>query len=137
MKTEDAERILAASRAKANEMGKAVTIIVSDATGAPMALVRLDGTPPMTTMVAEGKAAAAIFTGRDSALVKTMADNNPAIANAVRERLGGRFMAVQGAVVLKRDGAVVGAVGVSGATSQEDEDIARAGADVVDGGQKL
>jgi len=137
MKTEDAQRILNASRAKAQEMGKAVTIVVSDATGAPVALERLDGTPAMTTMVAEGKAAAAIFTGRDSALVKVMADNNPALANAVRERLGGRFMPLQGAVVLKRDGSVVGAVGVSGATSEEDEQIAKAGADVVGGGQQL
>lgn len=137
MKNEDAHKILVAARAEAAKMGKAVTIIVVDASGAPMVLDRLDGATGMTTMVAEGKAAGAAFTGRDSSLLRTMAENNPAIANAVRERLGGRFMPVQGAVVLRRQGSVVGAVGVSGATSEEDEQIARAGADAVGGGEAI
>lgn len=133
MKTEDAQHILDAARAEAKKMGKAVTIVVVDGSGAPVVLERLDGTAPMTTLVAEGKAGASVFTGRDSALLKAMAD----IAAAVAQRLGGRFMPLQGAVVLRRDGEVVGAVGVSGATSEEDEQIAKAGAAVVDGGQKL
>ncbi len=137
MKTEDAQQILAAARAEAQQMGKTVTIVVVDASGAPVVLERLNGAAPMTTMVAEGKAGGSVFAGRDSALLKTMADNNPALANAVRERLGGRFMPLQGAVVLRQGGAVVGAVGVSGATSEEDEQIAKAGAAAVDGGEKL
>ena len=137
MKTAEAQSILAACRDEANKMGKAVTIIVVDASGAPVVLERLDGTAPMTTMVAEGKAAGAAFTGRDSALLKAMAENNPAIAAAVATRLGGKFMPVQGAVVLKKGGVVVGAVGVSGATSEEDEQIARAGANVVGGGENV
>ena len=137
MKTEDAQRMLDAARAEAKKMGKAVTIVVVDGSGAPVVLERLDGTAAMTTLVAEGKAGASVFTGRDSALLKAMADNNPALAAAVAQRLGGRFMPLQGAVVLRRDGEVVGAVGVSGASSEEDEQIAKAGAAVVDGGQKL
>lgn len=137
MKTEAAQQILAASRAEAQKIGKAVTIVVVDATGTPVVLERLDGTAPMTAGVAEGKAAASAFTGRDSVLLKAMAENNPAIAAALATRLAGRFMPVQGAVVLKKGGEIVGAVGVSGATAEEDEQIARAGATVVDGGEAL
>ena len=137
MKTEDAQQILAASRAEAQKMGKGVTIVVVDQTGAPVVLERLNGTAPRTTMVAEGKAAGSAFTGRDSVLLKAMAENNPSIAASLAARLAGRFMPVQGAVVLKKGGETVGAVGVSGATAEEDEQIARAGAAVVDGGEKL
>lgn len=137
MKTEDAQQILAASRAEAQKMGKPVTIVVVDATGTPVVLERLTGTAPMTAAVAEGKAAGSAFTGRDSVLLKAMAENNPAIAAGLAARLAGRFMPVQGAVVLKRAGEIMGAVGVSGATAEEDEQIARAGAAVVDGGEKL
>ena len=137
MKTAEAQAILAACRDEANKMGKPVTIVVVDSSGAPVVLERLDGTAPMTTMIAEGKAAGSAFTGRDSALLKMMADNVPAIAAAVGARLGGRFVAVQGAVGLKKAGIVVGAVGVSGATSEEDEQIAKAGAAVVANGEGI
>ncbi|MFA7250170.1 MAG: heme-binding protein [Dehalococcoidia bacterium] len=137
MKNEDARRILDAARAEATKMQKAVTITVVDAAGAPMVLERMDGATPMTTMVADAKAAGSAFTGRDSVLNRTMAENNPAMVALVSQRLAGRFAPVQGAVVLRRDGEVVGAVGVSGATAEEDEQIAKAGAAVVDGGQQL
>lgn len=137
MKNEDARRILDAARAEAVKMQKNVTIIVVDAGGAPMMLERMDGATGMTAMVAEGKAVGSAFTGRDSVLNRTMAENNPAMVAVVSARLGGRFMPVQGAVVMRRDGEVMGACGVSGATSEEDEQIAKAGIAAVDGGQAL
>ena len=53
--------------------------------------------------------------------------------SALSTRLGGRFLALQGAVVLTEDGDAAGAVGVSGATAEEDEEIARAGAAALGG----
>ena len=51
-----------------------------------------------------------------------------AVFEAIADSLDGRrFVARQGAVPIVKDGVVVGAIGVSGGTSQEDEDIARAG----------
>ncbi len=84
--------------------------------------------PAFTAVVAEGKAAASAFMGRDSVQLQGMAERSPAIVAALTTRLGGRFVAHQGAVVLVRDGEVAGAVGVSGASAEEDEQIARAGA---------
>ncbi len=137
MKNEDARKIVDAARAEAIKMQKAVTIIVVDAGGAPMFLERLDGSTGMHAMVADGKAAGSAFTGRDSVLNRTMAENNPAMVAVVSQRLAGRFVPVQGAVVLRKDGMVAGAVGVSGATAEEDEQIAKAGAAVVADGQSL
>ena len=83
MKTETAQQILAAARAEAQKMGKAVTIVVVDGSGAPVVLERLNGTAPMTTLVAEGKAGASVFTGRDSALLKAMAEARPSNCSLV------------------------------------------------------
>ena len=88
----------------------------------------MDDPAPFTAVVAEGKAAASAFTGRDSGQLQGMADNYPSLVSALSTRLSGRFVALQGAVVLMQDGEVAGAVGVSGATAEEDEEIARAGA---------
>jgi len=56
-----------------------------------------------------------------------MAANAPAIMSAVSARLQGRFAPHQGAVVIRNDSGIYGAIGVSGATSEEDEQIAKAG----------
>ena len=94
-----------------------------------MCLERVNDAAPATTFIAEGKAVASAMMGRDSARLAFMQDNFPKILDAVAERVGGRFVAVQGAVVVLNGKATEGAVGVSGATSEEDEAIARAGAE--------
>ena len=129
MNTETARRMLDASRASAVQLGKGVSIAIVDAGGNLMCLERVNDAAPATTFIAEGKAVASAMMGRDSGRLAPMAERFPAILQAVASRVGGRFMAVQGAVVVMQGGAVEGAVGVSGATSEEDEAIARAGAD--------
>ena len=131
MKTEDARRMLEASRAKATEIGKPVSVCVLDAAGAIVVLERLNDAPPFTAFVAEGKAAASAITGRDSSTLKGMSENAPFVFNTLVTRMQGqRFAPHQGAVPVRDSrGDLVGAVGVSGATSDEDEAIARAGAD--------
>jgi len=129
VKTEDAKRVLEAARQKATEIGKPVSVAIVDAAGAMVVFERIGDPPPFTAVVAEGKAAGSAFTGRDSAMLATMAQNNPPIANLIATRLGGqRFAPAQGAVALRDATGIVGAIGVSGATSEEDETIAKAGA---------
>jgi uncharacterized protein GlcG (DUF336 family) len=132
MRTEDAKRILEAARAKAAEIGKPVSVAIVDAAGAMVVFERINDAPPFTAVVAEGKAVGSSFTGRDSAMLATMAQNNPPIMNMISNRLAGqRFAPAQGAVPLRNSSGLVGAIGVSGATSEEDETIARAGAAVL------
>ena len=50
-------------------------------------------------------------------------------ANAINSRLASRMIPAQGAVALRQSDELIGAIGVSGATAEEDEQIAKAGAE--------
>ena len=128
MKSESVKRMLEAARVKANEIGKPVTIVVVDAGGALMILERLQDAGAVTAITAEGKAVGSALTGRTSGQLMEAAKNGSPMIAMVSNRAPGRFMPQQGAVPVIENGSVVGAVGVGGATSEEDETIAMAGA---------
>ena len=128
MKTEDAKRMLEGCRTKAAEIGKPVTVAIVDGSGALVLLERLNNAAAMTAVIAEGKAAASAFSGRESGALSDMAMNRPTVFNAVTSRMQGqRFVPHQGAVPVTDANGVLGAIGVSGATADEDESIAKAG----------
>jgi uncharacterized protein GlcG (DUF336 family) len=129
MKSDAARQMMEAARAKAVEIGKPVSVAIVDSGGSLMALERLADAPPATVVVAEGKAVASAVMGRDSGRLEAMAQSLPLIINSLMLRYEGRFVPAQGGVVVRSNGNVIGAVGVSGATSEEDESIARAGAE--------
>jgi uncharacterized protein GlcG (DUF336 family) len=129
MKSDAARRMMDAARDRAGEIGKPVSVAIVDAGGMLMALERLNDAPSATVLVAEGKAVASAVMGRDSGRLEAMAESLPAIIDSLMLRYGGRFVPAQGGVVIRQGGNVIGAVGVSGATSEEDEAIARAGAE--------
>jgi len=129
MRSEAAKAMMDAARERAAEIGKPVSVAIVDAGGALMALERLADAPSATVLVAEGKAVASAVMGRDSGRLEAMAESLPTIINALMMRYEGRFVPAQGGVVVRHNGTVVGAIGVSGATSEEDEAIARAGAE--------
>ena len=134
MKTEDARKALEAARVEANKIGKAVSVVVVDSAGTLVIMERVNNSTPFTAVVAEGKAVASAVMGRPSAQIAETAQRFPSMVNSMALRMGGRFMAVQGAVpVLDASGAILGAVGVSGATAEEDEQIASAGAAAIGG----
>ena len=129
MKSHTARLMMDAARDKASEVGKPVSVAIVDAGGSLMALERLGDAPSATVMVAEGKAVASAVMGRDSGRLEAMAASLPTIISSLTIQYHGRFVPAQGGVVVRDGGEVVGAVGVSGATSEEDEAIARAGAE--------
>lgn len=129
MKSDAARRMMDAARAKAAEIGKPVSVAIVDAGGQLMALERMGEAPSATVLVAEGKAVASAVMGRDSARLEAMAESLPTIIDSLMIRHGGRFVPAQGGVVVRENGGIIGAVGVSGASSEEDESIARAAAD--------
>ena len=129
MKSDAARRMMDAAREKAAEVGKPVSVAIVDAGGNLMALERLGDAPSATVVVAEGKAVASAVMGRDSGRLEAMAESLPTIINSLMIRYAGRFVPAQGGVVVREAGTIIGAVGVSGATSDEDESIARAGAE--------
>ena len=128
MDTATVARVIAAARAEAERVGKPVTIAVLDVAGVALGLERFGDPGTFTSLVADGKAMATVSMGRDSSQLAAMAERNPMIVHAMIARLGGRFVAVAGGVLLVQSGVPVGAIGVSGATADEDEQIAKAGA---------
>ena len=128
MQTADVTRVMEAAKVEAAKIGTPVAITVLDLAGVTLALERVGDPGTFTSIVADGKANGALTMGRDSSQLAPMAERAPAIVNALIARTGGRFVAVAGGVLLKQRDTTVGAIGVSGATAEEDEQIAQAGA---------
>jgi glc operon protein GlcG len=121
---EGARQIIAAAAAEAGKHGTGGVIAVVDDGGNLMALERLDGTFVAGANISIGKArTAAIFKRPTRAFEEIIKSGRTAMV-ALND-----FTPLQGGVPIMLDGEVVGAVGVSGATSaQQDEEIALVGA---------
>ena len=119
----EANRMVQAAVAKADELSVKVSIAVCDAGGNLLAFNRMQGASAVSATVAQGKAAASAGFGRASG---TLQAGSPVIQSVIAT-MGGRMLPAQGAVPVLKDGEVVGAIGGSGATSQQDEECAQAG----------
>lgn len=121
---EGANRVLDAAIAEARRRDAGGAIAVVDEGGHLVAFARLDGTFPAGATVSIGKArTAATFRKPTRAFEESIKGGRAALLGAAE------MTPLQGGVPIVRDGEVVGAVGVSGAHSQiEDEEIALAGA---------
>jgi uncharacterized protein GlcG (DUF336 family) len=124
----DAHRVIDAARIKADAMGIKLAFAVVDEGGHLVALARMDGAGPLTPSVAEGKAIGAALLRRDGAALLGIANDRPAFWTAVKDRDRVSMVPGPGSLVLTRDGAVLGAVGVSGARPEQDAECAEAGA---------
>ena len=121
-----ANRVLRATLAKASELNIKVTAAVVDDGGRLVALQRMDGAIWAGVYGSQGKAVASAAFGRNSGEMAARADQPTPRGIALAE--GGHMIMGQGAVPLFRNGVLIGACGVGGGTSQEDEDCAAAGA---------
>ena len=120
---EEANRMVQAGIAKAVELNVNMSIAVCDAGGNLLAFNRMAGASAVSAAVAQGKAAAAAGFNRPSGSLQA---DSPVIQSIISS-LGGRMLPAQGAVPVHKDGELVGAIGGSGATGQQDEDCAKAG----------
>jgi glc operon protein GlcG len=120
---EAAEKIAAAAEMEAKKRNSTVVIVVVDDAGYPIVLKRLNDTQVASVEVGIGKARTAAIFRRPSRDFEEQIKNGR-VASLV---LPGATP-LQGGLPLIADSKVVGAIGVSGNTPQEDEDIARAGA---------
>lgn len=119
---EAAERVAAAAEAEAKKRNATVVIVVVDDGGFPIVLKRLNDTQVASVEVGIGKARTAAIFRRPSAVFEEQIRNGR-LASLV---LPGATP-LQGGLPLTYDGKVIGAIGVSGNTPQEDEVIAKAG----------
>ncbi|MDW5441130.1 GlcG/HbpS family heme-binding protein [Polaromonas sp. SM01] len=125
--------ILAAALDASRQAGyKPMAVVVLDAAGHLKAAQREDGASMFRVDIATGKAWAAIGMGAASRTLAKRAKDNPTFFVSLAATAQGRFLAQTGAVLIKNaQGAVLGAVGASGGTGDEDEAICIAGVQAV------
>jgi uncharacterized protein GlcG (DUF336 family) len=121
----DAKRALGAAQAAAAKMNINLSCVVLDSRGAVIAAERMDKAPFFTVDIARGKALVSASFGSPSGALASMATSG--IGNVLPGPAAPLFL--QGAVPLKGGGAL----GCSGAQSQQDEDAAKAGAALLAG----
>jgi uncharacterized protein GlcG (DUF336 family) len=123
--SELARRIIDGAEQKAREMGKALAIAVVDESGVLKAFGRMDGAPLLAVQVAQDKAyTAAGFSMPTHEWHDFIKDHPPLAAGAVGGI--GRLIVFGGGYPITVQGAVVGGIGVSGATPGEDMEVAEA-----------
>jgi uncharacterized protein GlcG (DUF336 family) len=127
MTLKDARTTIAAAESKAAEIGQPMNIAVADAGGNLIAHVRMDGAWLGSIDISIKKA----YTSRAFDIsTKDLAEHSQSGGQffGIHASNDGRIMIFAGGVPLKRDGKVVGAIGVSGGSGEQDHAVAEAGA---------
>jgi glc operon protein GlcG len=117
---QDCEKIQAAARAEALKNKWNVTIAIVDDGGHLLSLSRGDGAAPVTAEIATMKAHGAAVARRSTKVAEDRIAARPALIKMP-------VLPVQGGVPILHQGECVGAVGVSGVQSHEDEQVCNAG----------
>ena len=133
LRLEQARKIIATAMKKGVEMKlKPLTVAVLDAGGSVLALERSDGASRMRPEIATGKANGAIAIGMGSRAIFRRAQEQPYFSQSMNALAGGVLVPVPGGVLIRDDGGeVLGAVGITGDTSDNDEACAVAGIEAV------
>lgn len=118
-----AQAVVAGALKEARDRGmKPLVVAVLDARGAWKALAAEDGTSLRRAEIAHGKAHGAIAMGMGSRAIAARAEGSPSFVAAVTHVAGGALVPVPGGVLVRDSaGVLLGAVGISGDTSDNDE----------------
>jgi glc operon protein GlcG len=123
---EAAKKAAAAAEAEAKKQGARVVIVVVDDGGHVLLLERLDDTQVASVEVGIGKARTAAIFRRPSRVFEEQIKNGRVAALGLTGATP-----LQGGIPIVVDGKVIGAIGVSGETPQQDEDLAKVGAEAL------
>src|SRR5689334_11144598 len=121
----DVKKMMAACIAEAEKNKWTVSVTIVDDAGFLLGFERMDGAPPISTEVSFGKARTSALTKRPSKFFEDRVKERPAFANFPAGVL------IQGALPIMHQNECVGAIGVSGVQSHEDEQIALAGLNAI------
>jgi len=128
LESKDIQAITSAAMAEATKNEWAVTIAIVDEGGHLLWLHRLDGAAPISAHIAPAKAQTAALGRRETKIYEDII-NNGRLSFLSAPVIHGML---EGGVPIIKDGAVIGAVGVSGVKSNEDAQIAKAGIAAID-----
>ncbi|MFF8908489.1 GlcG/HbpS family heme-binding protein [Streptomyces olivaceoviridis] len=123
---DSAEQIADAVLQRALSVGKAVSVAVVDAGGFVVTVRRSDGARPLTPDIARAKAYTAAVMQRPGTMLKKWQESQPVFFSQLSQLPGAALpiMAAEGSVTLKKDGEIIGGLGVAGGTAEEDQQIA-------------
>ena len=123
-----ARTIIRETLAKGREMGlKPLSVVVLDAGGHVIAFEREDGASPGRFAIAHGKAFGAVMLGMPGSAQMARAEQQAFFMGAMNGLFGGQVVPVPGGVLVKDGDEVIGAVGVTGDTSDNDAAAGMAG----------
>jgi uncharacterized protein GlcG (DUF336 family) len=131
----EARRVVAAAQKRAELIDKPITVVVVDAGGFPVLIERMDGARPMQPQIATAKAYTAAVMQRPCSMLKGWADSEPFFFAQVSGMGHHPIVATGGGFPLKREGEIIGAIGISGGTGEEDQSLAEAA--IADAGYEL
>lgn len=100
---------------------KPLTVAVVDGAGQLIVLLRQDGTSLMRPDIAQGKARGAVGMGLGSRALYNRAIEQPYFIQSMNALAGGYLVPVPGGVLIRDQGAIIGAVGITGDSSDNDE----------------
>ncbi len=127
MTLNEARKIIAAAEKKAEEIGQPMNIAVVDAGGNLVAHVRMDNAWIGSVNISINKAwTSRAFDISTKALGENSQPNDQFYG--INASNGGKVMIFAGGIPLKQNGAVIGAIGVSGGSGEQDHSVAEAGA---------
>lgn len=126
IKHEEARQIVSASVQKAGEIGQPMNIAVMDAGRNLVAFERMDGAWVASIDIAIDKAFTSAGRGLSTREIGEMAQPGQPLFG-INTTNGGRIVIFAGGLPLVRDGEVAGAIGVSGGSVDQDEEVAEAG----------
>jgi uncharacterized protein GlcG (DUF336 family) len=111
------------ARARALELGRAMSVAVVDYGGFIVLVERMEGARPMTADIALSKAYSAAVMQRPTEMLEHWRDSDPVFFTQVG-RMGHRpIVATKGGFTIKRDGAILGGLGISGGSPDEDQQL--------------
>jgi uncharacterized protein GlcG (DUF336 family) len=128
MTLDQALEVVERGRKAATEAGIAATIAVVDTGGHLIALGRMDGSAFMTVDVATAKAWTAASVKIPTSMLHGFVAGDVAFLSGAAAATGGKFLASPGGAPVVIDGEVVGGVGVSGGSTDQDAQVAEAAA---------
>ncbi|WP_405402154.1 heme-binding protein [Paracoccus sp. Ld10] len=125
LKLELAQKLADACLSHAKDAGlKPLTVAVVDASGQLTVLMRQDDTSMMRADIAQGKAKGAISMGLGSRALFERAKSQPYFIQSMNALAGGMLVPVPGGVLIRQNGDLIGAIGITGDSSDNDETCA-------------
>lgn len=123
---EEAQRVAQAAVQKAQEMGQPMNVAVTEVGGHLKAFARMETAWTASISIAQDKAYTSAALGFSTQDIGGMAQPGGALFG-INTTNDGRIVIFGGGIPLMRDGHVVGAIGVSGGTPDQDHEVAEAG----------